>query len=132
MLKILSFALLVLLLFASCQNDTGNNKNTSSLSADSMKLYTQGESIVMANCIQCHRPNTALVGPALAQSFEARDRSWLKNFINNPAKMIAEGDTASVALLEKYKTMMVAFPQITEADIDAIAVYVSVEANNKK
>jgi mono/diheme cytochrome c family protein len=93
-------------------------------------LYAQeadvqkGKSLFNANCAACHKLNKRAVGPALAGVSEKYDKEWLYAWIKNPMGMVKAGDPQAVAVYEEYnKSVMTAFPQLSNEDIDNILAY---------
>ncbi len=85
-----------------------------------------GKALFMSNCASCHNPLKDATGPAL-QNIDKTfpDKQWGYNWIHNSAKVIASGDKTANDIFNKYnKTAMTAFPQLSEAEIDAILKYV--------
>ncbi len=85
-----------------------------------------GKALFMSNCASCHNPLKDATGPALQnidKSFP--DKEWGYNWVHNSAKVIASGDKTANDIFNKFnKTAMTAFPQLSNADIDAILKYV--------
>ena len=79
----------------------------------------------MSNCASCHNPVKAATGPALQnidKTFPSKE--WGYKWVHNPAGMIAAGDKDAAAIYDKFKpTVMTAFPQLSNEDIDAILKY---------
>ena len=44
------------------------------------------------NCASCHNFNNTEIGPNLAGITGSMDKDWIKRFIQNPQKMIQNGD----------------------------------------
>jgi cytochrome c551/c552 len=91
------------------------------------KSFAQdGKALFQANCASCHAIGKKLTGPALA-GFEGRgswsDRKKLYAWVKNPAGF-AKTDAYADGLIKEYGVLMTAFPQLAEAEIDAIADYV--------
>ncbi|SRR5690348_2057304 len=90
-------------------------------------LYAQssnGEALFKANCASCHKPDKQYVGPALKG---ARDREpskgWHYEWIRNAASM-AMTDPYAIKLKEQMGgVVMTSFPDLSNADIDAILDY---------
>jgi cytochrome c553 len=91
----------------------------------SNNLFAQdGTALFKANCASCHKPDKDFTGPALKG---ARDRepskTWVYDWVHNSA-IVREKDAYGKALFEKFgKAQMTTFPQLTNADIDAILKY---------
>jgi mono/diheme cytochrome c family protein len=89
-----------------------------------------GEAIFNGNCKTCHRVKTKLIGPALA-GVETRVPSidWIKNWVRNPAKVIASGDEYANKIYNEFqKSQMTAFSSYTDDQIMSILAYVKAEA----
>lgn len=106
---VLSFIVLVALFF--------------SLSAHSQ----DGKAIFNQKCASCHAIDRNLVGPAL-KGVEDRweDKAMLYDWIRNSAAVIKKGYPRAVAVYNEYnKIQMSAFPELKDAEIDAILVYIN-------
>jgi len=89
-----------------------------------------GEALFNGNCKACHRVKQKLVGPALA-GIEDRAPSiqWIKDWVRNPARMIASGDEYANKIYNEYnKSQMTAFTSYTDDQIMNILAYVKAEA----
>jgi predicted CXXCH cytochrome family protein len=90
-----------------------------------------GKALFQANCASCHNPLKDATGPALkGMSARTPGKEWLHKWVKNPMAMISSGDKYANEIYVKWnKTAMTAFPNLSEAEIDAIINYVeSVEA----
>ncbi len=94
-----------------------------SLGIDSMQVVT-GKKIFNANCAACHKLDGKLIGPGLSKIQDKRSDEWLHSWIRDNAALRASGDADAIAIFEEYNgSPMTAFPQLTDADIDAILLY---------
>ena len=86
-----------------------------------------GKALFQANCASCHNPLKDATGPALKGMDErVPSKEWLYKWVHNSAAVIASGDKYANELYNKWnKTAMTSFPNLTEADIDAIVVFVN-------
>jgi mono/diheme cytochrome c family protein len=86
-----------------------------------------GKALFQANCASCHNPLKDATGPALKGMDErVPSKEWLYKWIRNSAGVIASGDKYANDLYVKWnKTAMTSFPNLTDADIDAITAYVN-------
>lgn len=85
-----------------------------------------GEALFKANCAACHKLDKKAVGPALRGVADKFDREWLYKWIHNSSALISSGDAEAIKIFEEYnKTVMTAFPALSEADIDNILAYTS-------
>jgi len=89
-----------------------------------------GKALFNANCAACHKLDSKSTGPML-RNIEARlaeeeglDREWLYKWIKNSSALIKSGDPYAVKVFEaNNKSVMTAFPQLTNAEIDNILAY---------
>ncbi len=89
-----------------------------------------GESLFKANCAACHKLDAKAVGPALRGIADKHDREWMYKWIHNSSALIASGDATAVKLFEENnKSVMTAFPALSETDIDNILAYTSQPKN---
>jgi cytochrome c2 len=88
---------------------------------------TKGKGLFQSKCASCHNIFKDMTGPALA-GFEERglrtDRNKLYEWIKNPVSFMKKEPYVQ-ALKKKYGSVMTAFPDITNEDIDAIAMYIN-------
>ena len=86
------------------------------------KIYTNNNL-----CASCHKLDRKLIGPALAGVTERRENDWLKSWIKNNAALRASGDKDAIAIFNEYNgSVMSAFPQLSDAQIDDILYYTEV------
>lgn len=84
----------------------------------------KGKELFNANCAACHQLDKKSVGPALANIGEKRDPKWLKKWIKDSQALIKSGDKDAIAIFEEYnKIPMLAFPNLSDQDIDDILAY---------
>ena len=84
----------------------------------------KGKSLFNMNCAACHKLNKRAVGPALAGVSQKYEKEWLYSWIKNSMAMVKSGDVQAVAIYEEYnKSVMTAFPQLSNEDIDNILAY---------
>lgn len=85
-----------------------------------------GKALFNANCAACHKLDAKMTGPALRGVTERHDKKWLHAWIKDSQAMIKAGDAAAVKVFnENNKSVMTAFPQLSDADIDNILAYTS-------
>jgi len=95
-------------------------------------VQTGGREIFLLNCSSCHHATRDLTGPSI---FGVRKRWKNKNllyqYVRNAPQVIKK-DAYSKALFNKWnKTVMTAFPKLTNAEIESIFDYVDGEARKK-
>jgi cytochrome c551/c552 len=86
-----------------------------------------GRALFMANCAQCHNPIKVVVGPALkGVTSRVTDNKLLHDWIHNNVNVLASGNTYFNNLYDQYgKAPMNSFPDLSDAEIDAILKYVN-------
>ena len=84
------------------------------------------EGMVLFNqhCSSCHNFSSNEIGPNLSGITSSVDKAWLKAFIQNAQKMIAEGDPRAVAQFEKFGVFMPSFPQFSEDDLERLLGFI--------
>lgn len=85
-----------------------------------------GKSLFQANCASCHNPIKQLTGPAL-QGVTSRvpDKKLLHAWIKNNIAVLGSGNKYFNDLYASFgKTPMNTFPNLSDAEIDAILTYV--------
>jgi cytochrome c553 len=85
-----------------------------------------GKALFQSNCASCHNPFKVVTGPAL-QGMTQRipDKKLLHDWIHNNQKVLASGNQYFVNRFNEFnKTPMNVFPNLSDADIDAIVNYV--------
>jgi mono/diheme cytochrome c family protein len=94
----------------------------------SLSLAAQdGKALFNQKCASCHAIDKQLVGPALS-GVEGRwdDKAMLYEWVRNSAAVIKKGYPRAVAVYNEYnKIQMTAFPELKDADIDAILGYIN-------
>ena len=89
-------------------------------------LAQDGAALFRSNCASCHALNKDLTGPALA-GFNTRgpwsDRKELHAWVHNPVAYMSK-DPYTQGLKQQYGSVMQAFPNLADQDIDAIAEYI--------
>ena len=95
-----------------------------------IKISAQdGRTLFQQNCQTCHLIFKQSTGPAL-MGFEERgpwsDRKNLYSWVHNPSAFMAK-DAYTTNLKSQMGSMMQAFPNLPEKEIDAIAAYIMAE-----
>ena len=87
----------------------------------------EGRTLYKNLCASCHKLDRKLIGPALAGVTERRENDWLKSWIKNNAALRASGDRDAIAIFNEYNgSVMSAFPQLSDTQIDDILYYTEV------
>src|SRR5262249_19868443 len=80
-----------------------------------------GQYVFSTHCAACHTVGHGVkIGPDLLGVTTARNQDWLKHFIQEPDKLIAEKDPTALALFKQYK--QVRMPNLRLADGDVMAI----------
>lgn len=92
-----------------------------------LQANPNGQQLFMDKCASCHTTTSqATTGPGLKGVTERRSREWLLSWIRNSQAMVASGDPTAVELFNKFnKVAMTPFPDLADADIDAILGYIN-------
>ena len=105
------------------------------LLSTSASIYAQGdakngEKLFKANCAACHALDKQLVGPALGgvvdrlKKEQNLDTDWLHKWIKDNKSLRESGDKYAIEVYEKFnKTEMLAYPNLTDQDINDILEY---------
>jgi mono/diheme cytochrome c family protein len=117
----LSLVLLALMLTFSVSHST--YASTTVLPVQAVDT-AQGKALFKANCAACHKLYKKATGPALFEVGNKYDREWLYKWIKNSQELVKAGDATAVKIFEENnKSVMTAFPTLTNADIDNILAY---------
>ena len=101
----------------------------SAMAQEAIDVARQKEGRKLYNnlCASCHKLDRKLIGPALAGVTERRENDWLKAWIKNNAALRASGDRDAIAIFNEYNgSVMSAFPQLSDTQIDDILYYTEV------
>ncbi|QLE03106.1 c-type cytochrome [Galbibacter sp. BG1] len=92
-----------------------------------------GKSLFNTYCAACHNLDRNMTGPALRGIGDKHEKEWLYKWIKNSQALIKSGDEEAVKLWEEYKpSVMTAFPQLSNEDIDNIIAYTMQPKEEKK
>ena len=85
-----------------------------------------GKALFNANCAACHKLDAKMTGPALRGVADKYSKDWLYKWVKDSQGLVKSGDAAAVKVFEENnKSVMTAFPQLSNADIDNILAYTS-------
>lgn len=90
-------------------------------------MAQDGKQLFNQKCASCHAIDKKLVGPAL-KGVEDRwpEKAQLYAWIRNSAAVVKSGYPRAVEVYNEYnKVQMTAFPELKDADIDAILAYIN-------
>ena len=122
MLKIV-FAVLILAMLAGC-GGSQQEKKFDTAAPEALPASVSGEILFKRNCSQCHLPTKDFIGPSLA-GVEGRWKSQelLYKFIKNSQEVIKTDPYAKELFIKWKELPMLPYPNLTNADIDAILAY---------
>ena len=84
----------------------------------------QGEYLFGSRCSACHTIGQGeKIGPDLAGVTARRERGWLARYVQQPDKLLAEGDPIAKALFEKYNDARMPNVNLGGADVEAVLVF---------
>lgn len=85
-----------------------------------------GKALFNSNCAACHKLDAKMTGPALRGVADKYSKDWLYKWIKDSQGLIKSGDAAAIKVFEENnKSVMTAFPQLSNTDIDNILAYTS-------
>ena len=97
--------------------------------APAISLSDQGQYIFTTHCAACHTIGHGdHVGPDLLGVTTVREQAWLRRFIAEPDKMLAEKDPVALALFAKYKQVNMPNLRLSSGEIDAILNYLKTQS----
>ena len=83
-----------------------------------------GKKLFNTNCAACHKLDKKLIGPPLKGISEKRSNEWLQAWIKDNNAFRASGDQDAIDIFNEYQGMpMIAYPQLSEQDINDIIAY---------
>jgi mono/diheme cytochrome c family protein len=93
----------------------------------------KGKELFNANCAACHKLDAKMTGPMLRGVSAKHDKEWLYKWIRNSSELIKSGDAQANVLWAEYKpSVMTAFPQLSNGDIDNIIAYTDTKKEEPK
>ena len=101
------------------------------LKAENSETLQLGKTLFKNNCASCHAKNMKidLTGPALEGVNERwENKEDLYAWIRNSQAFLTTGDEYANALFLKWRSPMIAFPNLSDKEIEAILEYVEVQS----
>lgn len=116
--------LLILILGVLVQgcHSTENINFGANISTDTGKI-NEGRKSFELMCSSCHNFRQDAIGPNLSGLTRTVETTWIRDFIRSPEKMIAKNDDRAKTLMKQNKTVMPAFPNLSDTELDAILAY---------
>jgi cytochrome oxidase Cu insertion factor (SCO1/SenC/PrrC family)/mono/diheme cytochrome c family protein len=94
--------------------------------APKLRQFSPGETLFRTRCSSCHSFENDGVGPQLMGVVKQRDRTWLRRWLIEPDKMLAEKDPIATNLYKRYKIKMPNM-RLTQKDVDDLIAYMEEE-----
>ena len=93
--------------------------------------FTKGHYLFKTRCESCHTigGGDKRLGPDLLGVTERRDRVWLKRWIKEPDKMLAEGDPTATELFLRYQEIAMPNLRLENEEIDALIKHLRLESS---
>ena len=126
--RILLFSLALMLTFSakSFSQDAPAAPATEAAAPAASGDAAAGKALFNSNCAACHKLDAKMTGPALRGVADKYSKDWLHKWIKDSQALIKSGDATAVKVFEENnKSVMTAFPQLSDADIDNILAYTS-------
>ena len=104
--------------------------------APELRQISAGEDFFRTRCSSCHKigqgdtweDGQSRVGPDLYNVTKQRDPAWLKRWLMEPDKMLAEGDPTATALLAQYRNIAMPNLKLTEVDVNNVLTFLAEES----
>jgi protein SCO1/2 len=82
-----------------------------------------------SRCASCHTIGGGdRIGPDLVGVTERRDRRWLGRYLQEPEKVLAEGDPIAKTLFDKYKQVRMPNLKLGTEDVDVLLSYIKTKS----
>jgi protein SCO1/2 len=81
-----------------------------------------------SRCASCHTIGGGdRIGPDLTGVTERRDRRWLERYLQEPEKVLAEGDPIARELFDKYKQVRMPNLKLGGEDVNVLLTYIKAQ-----
>lgn len=115
----------LLLWYANASNSAMSANNAPDFSDSAM--IAKGEGVFNQYCIGCHNFRQDGIGPQLGGLTMKVSAEWIRQFIQDPQKVIDSKDERANQLYKKYKVIMPAFTALTNNDLNAIVAFLNTQ-----
>jgi mono/diheme cytochrome c family protein len=122
LLSVIGLTCVIVIFLSSCSS--GSKRHESEISTDSAAI-AHGRLLFERDCGSCHSFNRDAIGPLLSGVTAEVSVDWLRKFIRNPGEVIHSGDERASALFASYKSVMPAFPNYTDEELDDVIAYLN-------
>lgn len=124
--RILVIISAVLLLWYANACNSATSANIVPHFSDSAQI-AKGEGIFNQYCIGCHNFRQDGIGPQLGGLTTKVSAEWIRQFIQDPQKVIDSEDERANQLYKKYKVIMPAFKALANNDLNAIVAFLNTQ-----
>lgn len=84
----------------------------------------EGKVLFQQQCMACHTIGGGVrVGPDLQDVTQRRDQAWLKQFIKDPAAMVASGDPTATGLLQEYNNLAMPTLGLSDTQTESLIIF---------
>lgn len=90
-------------------------------------MIAKGEGVFNQYCIGCHNFRQDGIGPQLGGLTTKVSADWIRQFIQDPQKVINSKDERANQLYKKYKVIMPAFTALTNNDLNGIVAFLNTQ-----
>jgi len=109
------------------------NKPLKSYADLDLKEVGKGEYLFKTRCSACHTIGAGdATGPDLKGVTARRDRAWLKRYMIEPDKMLAQKDRIALELFGKYKNVRMPNLDLRNDDVAALVTYIEGKSHAPK
>ena len=90
---------------------------------------SRAQMLFQSRCASCHSMGGGdKIGPDLQGVVQRRDPAWLSRFIQEPEKVLAEGDPTAVELFQKYKQVRMPNLRLGDEEVADLVSYLDAGA----
>ncbi len=92
--------------------------------APALAMESPGGKLFRSRCQNCHSQGTENgIGPGLAGVVNNRDRAWLKRWLKEPDRMIAEKEPTALALYNRYQQLPMPNLRLSDGEVADLIGY---------
>jgi len=108
-------------------------KHPSYSQAKELPNISKAEEVYRFRCSSCHSLGTdSGLGPGLYGVTMQRDRAWLKRWLKEPDKLLAEKDPIAIDLYNRYNKVLMPNLRLSDSDVEGLIDYLDSVAKPKE